>query len=87
MKRKNLLTQSQEQQDKEMLSFQIQEDKQQLEADKLETSKMLNAKERELVRAKSAVPFSPSNILSLQDEIKGLKAGLKGLKELEEELF
>jgi hypothetical protein len=39
------------------------------------------------LNAKSAAVLSVSNIISIQDKIAGLKAGIKAIKALEKELF
>ena len=87
MKRKTLLNRTDKDRQKEDVSFQLQEDEQQLAADLLETNRQLRQAKRELVELKSAEKLSPSSVIAKQDEVAGLEAGVKALEELKKELF
>lgn len=87
VKRKTLLTKSQEKLEKEQLDHQLAQDKLQLQADLLETQRQLGVKKQELVNAKSASVLEAGKVLSIQDEVKALEAGEQALIDLEKELF
>jgi len=81
------LQQSQQEKDTQQLEFQVEEAKQQLESDVLATKRLLAAKKQELLKPKSAQPFSAQRIIDVQIEIDGLEDGLSRLLNLMEELF
>ena len=87
MKRLERLGQSSDEKKQAQLSHQVAQDKLQLEADLLETQRQLAIKKQELEDLKSAPVLSAADIIKCSDEIEGLKAGEKAIKELKKELF
>ena len=73
--------------DKEMLSFKLEEDELQLEADYLATRKLKKSKQQELLTAEAAEDFNSKKIIGLEDEVKDLAAGEKALRDLAKRLF
>lgn len=87
MNRLQRLQQTSTEKEQQQLSFQIQQDKLQAEADLLETQKQLSSKKQELDDLKSAKTLSLSRIISVQDEILGYERGEQAIIDLIEELF
>ena len=87
MKRIKLLSQSQENKEEAQLSYQVAQDKLQLESDILATEQAVSVAKQELLALKQAPVLSPANIITKMDEVKGLVAGLSTLKDLRAELF
>lgn len=87
LKYQQLLQQSQQEKDQQALEFQVEEAKQQLEADILATKRSLAASKQDLLKAKSAQPFDAQKIINIQIRVEGLEDGLSRLLNLMEELF
>ena len=87
LKYQDLLQQSQQEKDQQALEFQVEEAKQQLEADILATKRSLAASKQDLLKAKSAQPFDAQKIINIQIRVEGLEDGLSRLLNLMEELF
>ena len=87
LKYQDLLQQSQQEKDQQALEFQVEEARQQLEADILATKRSLAANKQDLLKAKSAQPFDAQKIIDIQIRVEGLEDGLSRLLDLMEELF
>lgn len=87
MKRVELLKQSKETRDEQMLSHTIQQEQLQAQADLLETQKKVAQLKQKLETLKSAEELSLPEIVGTQVELEGYQAGEKALKELIKELF
>ena len=87
LKYQQLLQQSQQEKDQQALEFQVEEAKQQLEADILATKRSLASSRQDLLKAKSAQPFDAQKIINIQIRVEGLEDGLSRLLDLMEELF
>ena len=87
MKRLQLLTQTSTEKEAQQLSLQVQQDKLQAQADLLETEKQVLLKQQELEDLKSAKTLSLTDIIKVQDELKGYQQGVKAINALIKELF
>lgn len=87
MKRVELLKQSKEERDEQLLSHTIQQEQLQAQADLLETQQKVAQLKRKLERLKSVEELSLPEIVATQVELEGYQAGEKALKALIKELF
>ena len=69
------------------LPLEIEKAKLKLQGDRLKTKEALQNAEDELKATKERLPYSPSEIIALQQKIEGIKEGLKLLDKLEREDF
>lgn len=82
-----LISKSQDDQDKEELRLLNEESLQNVKSDILATEKEINQVKRELLKVKSARPLQPKSVIEQTQKLLGLQNGLKALKDLETELF
>jgi hypothetical protein len=87
MKRAELLKQSKETLEESKVTYQVEVDKLQLQRDILETKSSVASLEAKLLQLKSAKVLSPSDIVSVANELAAYKEGMKQLVALEKELF
>ena len=87
MSYRQLRQKNQDQTDLEKLSFDIEDNKLQLEADLRETERSLTLERRTLQALKSKEVLSTGEILKQQDLIRGLEEGVEAVKALIKELF
>tara|TARA_R110002051_G_C8361168_1_gene441901 strand:+ start:54 stop:320 length:267 start_codon:yes stop_codon:yes gene_type:complete len=87
MKYQDLITKSQEEVSAEQLTYQVEDNKEQLEGDLKVTSRALTQDKRVLVELKSAKELDSTRILKQIDLITGRQLAIKNLKALIKELF
>ena len=82
-----MLLKSSEEKKSEDVQYAVESAKLQLEADILETSRILSEKKRTREAEIIRMPFSPGIIIGISDEIESYENGLKSLNKLKKELF
>lgn len=87
LKYKDLISQSNDQQEAAQLDFKVESAKLQLDSDILETKRAIVGAEQRYNAEKSSVPFVSQKILDAHMELRDLKEGLMELHKLKEELF
>lgn len=69
------------------VEFAVEEAKQKLQADKLETKKHVAGLKREINNLKSSTSLDAQTIIAKQAELEGYEEGFRRLEVLEKELF
>ena len=82
-----LRSRSKDQVESELLEFQVEESKQQIDGDILATKRSLASAKQDLVKSESAYPFNSKNVVEAELKIEGYEAGLKRLEEIKARLF
>lgn len=83
----DLYQQSQQELDQQVMYHEVELAKLQLQSDILATKQSLAKAEMDFTNSKIAIPFNAVNIINAKNNITALKAGLKELEALQEELF
>ena len=83
---KNRKPLSSEAQDQKEVEFAVQNTKLQFEADKLATQRAIAEYKEKLDNLKSDYPINIQAIITTQEDLKNLKAGLEAIKNLQKEL-
>ena len=83
---KNRKPLSLEAQDQKEVEFAVQNTKLQFEADKLATQRAIAEYKEKLDNLKSDYPINIQAIITTQEDLKNLKAGLEAIEILQEEL-
>ena len=83
---KNRKPLSSEVQDQKEVEFAVQNTKLQFEADKLATQRAIAEYKEKLDNLKSDYPINIQAIITTQEDLKNLEAGLKAIKDLQKEL-
>ena len=83
---KNRKPLSSEAQDQKEIEFAVQNTKLQFEADKLATQRAIAEYKEKLDNLKSDYPINIQAIITTQEYLKNLEAGLKAIKDLQKEL-
>ena len=83
---KNRKPLSSEAQDQKEIEFAVQNTKLQFEADKLATQRAIAEYKEKLDNLKSDYPINIQAIITTQEDLKNLEAGLKAIKDLQKEL-
>jgi len=86
-KYKSFLNKSQEEIDKDELSYKVEEGELQLQADLLATKKSLSVAKRELESAKGQFPFDVAGILKAEDLISDIETTIERMESLKKEMF
>ena len=86
-KRLQLLQQTATEKEQQQLSFTIQQDKLQAQADLLETEKQVGLSQQKLEDLKSAPTLSLGDVIKAQQELEGYERGVVAIKALIKELF
>ena len=87
LKYSQLLDQSQQELDQQEKSFQVEQANLQLQSDISATNQSLLSAKKDLAAAYITKPFSSQAIISAQDKVTILEAGIKRLSELQKQLF
>ena len=83
---KNRKLLSSEVQDQKEIEFAVQNTKLQFEADKLATQRAIAEYKEKLDNLKSDYPINIQAIITTQEDLKNLEAGLEAIKNLQKEL-
>ena len=83
---KNRKLLSSEVQDQKEIEFAVQNTKLQFEADKLATQRAIAELNKKLDNWKSAYPINIQAIITAQEDLKNLEAGLEAIEVLQKEL-
>ena len=83
---KNRKPLSSEAQDQKEVEFAVQNTKLQFEADKLATQRAIAEYKEKLDNLKSDYPINIQAIITTQEDLKNLEAGLEAIKDLQKEL-
>lgn len=83
---KNRKPLSSEAQDQKEVEFAVQNTKLQFEADKLATQRAIAEYKEKLDNLKSDYPINIQTIITTQEDLKNLEAGLEAIKNLQKEL-
>ena len=83
---KNRKPLSSEAQDQKEVEFAVQNTKLQFEADKLATQRAIAEYKEKLDNLKSDYPINIQAIITTQEDLKNLEAGLEAIKNLQKEL-
>ena len=83
---KNRKPLSSEAQDQKEVEFAVQNTKLQFEADKLATQRAIAEYKEKLNNLKSDYPINIQAIITTQEDLKNLEAGLEAIKNLQKEL-
>ena len=83
---KNRKPLSSEVQDQKEVEFAVQNTKLQFEADKLATQRAIAELNKKLDNWKSDYPINIQAIITAQEDLKNLEAGLEAIKDLQKEL-
>ena len=83
---KNRKPLSSEVQDQKEVEFAVQNTKLQFEADKLATQRAIAELKKKLDNWKSDYPINIQAIITAQEDLKNLEAGLEAIKDLQKEL-